>query len=83
MLHYKWIEKRGREGKMNVQRITHINMLGPAVVNQRVNDRGLLPLGPVVLPPNGNPGIVPPWLQAITPNVVGVNPVDPDVPTIM
>jgi len=37
-------------------------------------------------PPNGNPGIVPPWLQGgdyVHPDVVGTDPVGPDVPTIM
>jgi hypothetical protein len=35
-------------------------------------------------PPNGNPGIVPPWLtKAVDTNVIGINPVDPDVPHIM
>jgi len=35
---------------------------------------------------NKNPGIVPPWLQKgmdTYPNVIGIDPVDPDVPTIM
>ena len=40
-----------------------------------------------VMPPNGNPGIVPPWLQGndarITPMLIGIAPVDPDVPVIM
>ena len=39
-----------------------------------------------VLPPNGNPGIVPPWLQVIQPRPIpfipGPKP-DPDEPRIM
>lgn len=33
------------------------------------------------IPPNGNPGTVPPWLQ--NKEVVGTGPVTPDTPTIM
>jgi len=40
--------------------------------------------GPLEVPPNGNPGIVPPWLtKTVDTNVIGINPVDPDVPHIM
>ena len=38
----------------------------------------------MIIPPNGNPGIIPPWLTKInTPEVVGSKPVGPNIPTIM
>lgn len=61
----------------------------------RAGGEALAPLDPPkaprsgeVIPPNGNPGIVPPWLLKhdrtdIAPQVIGIAPVDPNTPVIM
>jgi hypothetical protein len=71
---------------MSVLRITYNPVGLPAPVATRANDRGNIPFGEVKLPPNGNPGIVPPWLQVkpMEPKVIGLVPEpDPDTPHIM
>jgi len=70
---------------MNVLGITYYPVRLPAPYAPEAHTRGNLTLGEVKPPANGNPGIVPPWLQGkgITPNVIGIDPVDPNVPHIM
>lgn len=71
---------------MYVAPLVHITGLGVRPAQVPTNGTGNLGLGTLKAPKNGNPGIVPPWLQGtggVNPNVIGIDPVDPDVPTIM
>jgi len=72
---------------MIVQRITHNTEYRPALAVWPKNPAGNTGITPpwLIKDPATNPGIVPPWLQGkgTHTDVIGVNPVSPDVPHIM
>lgn len=68
---------------MYVVPIAHSTIYSPAVLTPTVGTNGGRDLTPSPVR-NGNPGIVPPWLQDSPKlSVIGVDPVCPDVPSIM
>lgn len=55
------------------------------VANASYTNTALTPTSDIPIPPNGNSGVVPPWMhnKSLSPNVVGGSPASPDTPHIM